>query len=122
YADEGGPNPAPQILSVINYGDDVLNYHITGDCSWLNVDPNTGSSAGEVNEVSVSVDISGLDCGIYDCNLIVSDPNASNTPLKVPVQLEVFHEYCHVDVRVVPVAVLIDPVKTSGVRTCRSAD
>ncbi|MHC4735611.1 MAG: hypothetical protein ACYTDW_14325 [Planctomycetota bacterium] len=63
------------------------------------------------------MDISGLDCGIYDCNLIVSDPNASNTPLKVPVQLEVFHEYCHVDVRVVPVAVLIDPVKTSGVRT-----
>ncbi|MBW8040457.1 MAG: hypothetical protein FVQ85_10695 [Planctomycetes bacterium] len=117
FADEGGPNPAPQILSISNFGDDILNYQITVDCSWLQVDPNAGSSAGESTEVTVTVDISGLDCGIYDCNLIVSDPNASNTPRIVPVELEVFREYCYIDVRVVPVAVLTNPATTSEVRT-----
>ncbi|MHC4312577.1 MAG: LamG-like jellyroll fold domain-containing protein, partial [Planctomycetota bacterium] len=72
FADEGGPDPAPQILSITNFGDDILNYQITEDCSWLQVDPNAGSSAGEPTEVTVTVDISGLDCGIYDCNLIIS--------------------------------------------------
>ena len=112
YAEEGGPNPAPQTLSICNFGDDILNYHITEDCPWLEVDPNAGSSAGEPNEITVSVDISGLTCGIYDCNLIISDPNASNHPRIVPVELEVFHEYCNIDVRVVPVAVLTDPTTT----------
>ena len=117
FADEGGPDPAPQILSITNFGADILNYQITEDCSWLQVDPNAGSSAGEPTEVTVTVDISGLDCGIYDCNLIISDPNASNTPRIVPVELEVYRQDCHIDVRVVPVAVLIDPAETSKIRT-----
>ncbi|MHC4098381.1 MAG: LamG domain-containing protein, partial [Planctomycetota bacterium] len=117
YADQGGPNPEPQILSISNFGDDILNYHITEDCSWLEVDPNAGSSAGEPTEAIVTVDISGLDCGLYECDLIVSDPNASNDPQIVNVQLEVFREDCLIDVRVAPVAVLIDPVETSKIRT-----
>ncbi|MHC4733618.1 MAG: LamG domain-containing protein [Planctomycetota bacterium] len=117
YADQGGSNPEPQILSISNFGDDILNFHITEDCSWLEVDPNAGSSAGEPNEVTVSVDILGLDCGLYECDLIVSDPNASNNPQIVNVQLEVFREDCQIDVRVAPVAVLTDPASTSEVRT-----
>ena len=117
YADQGGSNPQPQILSISNFGADILNYHITEDCSWLEVDPNAGSSAGEPNEVTVSVDISGLNCGLYECDLIVSDPNASNNPQIVNVQLEVFREECLIDVRVAPVAVLTDPATTSEVRT-----
>jgi hypothetical protein len=112
YADQGGDNPQPQILSISNFGDDILNYQITEDCSWLEVDPNAGSSAGEPNEIIVSVDITGLDCGLYECDLIVSDPDASNDPQIVNVQLEVFREDCLIDVRVVPVAVLTDPATT----------
>jgi hypothetical protein len=47
----------------------------------------------------------------------VSDPNASNDPQIVNVQLEVFREDCQIDVCVAPVAVLTDPASTSEVRT-----
>ena len=163
-AEQGGPDPAPQTLSVSNFGDGILNYLITQDCSWLEVDPNTGSSAGEPNEATVSVDISGLTSGIHDCNVIVYDPNASNNPQIVHVQLEIIlidcngnlvpdpadiadgtskdcngngipdecdiaegrstdvnddgiPDECQIDASVVPVAVLIDPARTSEVRT-----
>jgi predicted outer membrane repeat protein/parallel beta-helix repeat protein len=81
YADEGGSNPASQTISISNIGVGILNYQITEDCPWLEVNPNSGScSAGETDEVAVSVDISGLIGGWYDCNLAVSDPNALNSP------------------------------------------
>ncbi|MHC4602581.1 MAG: LamG-like jellyroll fold domain-containing protein, partial [Planctomycetota bacterium] len=163
-AEQAGPDPAPQTFSVSNFGDGILNYLITQDCSWLEVDPNTGSSTGEPNEATVSVDISGLTSGIHDCNVIVYDPNASNNPQIVHVQLEIIlidcngnlipdpvdiaegtskdcngngipdecdiaegrstdvnddgiPDECQTDASVVPVAVLIDPARTSEVRT-----
>ncbi|MHC4260391.1 MAG: choice-of-anchor Q domain-containing protein, partial [Planctomycetota bacterium] len=78
--EEGGPNPAEQILSVWNSGAGTLNWQISEDCSWLSAEPNSGSSVGEVNEVTLSVDISGLATGSYNCELTVSDPCALNSP------------------------------------------
>lgn len=87
YANEGGSNPAAQTISIRNIGAGILNYQITESCSWLEVDPNSGTSAGETDEVAVSVGISGLTGGWYDCNLTVSDPNAENSPQTVEVTL-----------------------------------
>ncbi|MHC4501364.1 MAG: LamG-like jellyroll fold domain-containing protein, partial [Planctomycetota bacterium] len=89
YANEGGSNPASQTISISNIGVGILNYRITEDCPWLEVDPNSGTSAGETDEVTVSVDISGLVWGEYSCELIISDPNAENSPRTVDVNLVV---------------------------------
>jgi len=51
------------------------------------VEPNSGSSTGEVDEIILRVDISALSRGVYDCNLIVSCPNTPNSPQPVRIQL-----------------------------------
>ncbi len=86
---EGGANPVSQILSISNSGSSTLNWVIAEDCAWLDVNPTSGSSTGDINEVTLSVDISGLTGGVYDCNLTVLDPNAGNSPYTVPVNLTV---------------------------------
>ncbi|MHC4867426.1 MAG: LamG-like jellyroll fold domain-containing protein, partial [Planctomycetota bacterium] len=88
-ANEGASNPASQTISIRNVGAGILDYHITENCPWLEVDPNTGTSGGEPNEVTVSVDISGLTGGEYGCELIISDPNAGNSPKVVDINLVV---------------------------------
>ena len=85
----GGANPEDQILTITNNGVDTLNWEITEACSWLSQDPDTGSSTGEANDVILSVDISGLSAGIYNCDLIITDPYALNSPVIIPVSLEV---------------------------------
>jgi hypothetical protein len=91
YAHEAGSNPAPQTLYIRNIGPGISNWQVTEDCSWLEVDPNAGSSAAEPNEVTVSVDISGLTRGIYTCPLTISDPCACNNPRTVAAQLRIFY-------------------------------
>ena len=86
---EGGANPADQILTISNIGVGTLNWQIAEDCNWLMADPNSGSSTGEADDVNVGVDITSLTRGIYDCQLTLSDSNASNSPQIVDVDLTV---------------------------------
>jgi len=85
----GGPNPETQTLSVWNDDIGVLNWQISEECNWLDINPCSGRSTGEVNEVIISVDADGLDGGEYSCLLEISDPNASNSPQEVTVNLDV---------------------------------
>ncbi len=84
---EYGPNPDDQSFTIRNNGGSVLYWEIIEDCGWLRVDPNFGSSTGQTNETTISIDITGLDWGIYNCNLMISDPYAMNNPRIVNVQL-----------------------------------
>jgi predicted outer membrane repeat protein len=86
-AEVDSSNPPTQIISITNEVAGRLNWTITEDCPWLDVDPNTGESTGELDEVMVSVDITGLPWGDYDCNLTISDPQATNNPQSVTVRL-----------------------------------
>jgi hypothetical protein len=86
-ATEGGTNPPGQTLGISNSGQCTLNWQISEDCSWLSVEPNSGSSTGEIDDVSLTVDISGLTVGAYSCDLTISDPNAPNNPQVVSVNL-----------------------------------
>ncbi|MHC4499756.1 MAG: right-handed parallel beta-helix repeat-containing protein, partial [Planctomycetota bacterium] len=88
-APEGGSNPPEKTLSIYNSGVGVLNWQIDYDCDWLSAEPNSGSSTGEMDAVSLSVDVSGLDEGSYLCELTVWDHNSSNSPQMVAVILEI---------------------------------
>jgi len=83
----GGPNPNDQILSVRNAGIGNLNWTVTEDYPWLKVNPTSGDSTGEIDQITVSVDTSGLSPGIYTSNLLIFDPEASNNPQEVGVIL-----------------------------------
>ncbi|MHC4085003.1 MAG: LamG-like jellyroll fold domain-containing protein [Planctomycetota bacterium] len=85
----GGPNPETQNLSVWNDDIGILNWQISEDCNWLDISPDSGKSAGEANEVIISVNAEELNGGEYTCVFTVSDPNAVNTSQEVTVNLNV---------------------------------
>jgi len=86
YADDGNV-PQPQTLLITNTGAGQLNWQITENCDWLQVDPNSGSSTGEPNEVILSVDASGLRPGWYSYGLAITADGASNSPKTVAIDL-----------------------------------
>ncbi|MHC4212528.1 MAG: FG-GAP-like repeat-containing protein [Planctomycetota bacterium] len=83
------PNPDSQTLSISNSLFGTLNWTIAPDvgCDWIIADPNSGTSTGEIDTVSVGLDISTLSAGTHNCMLIVSDPNSDNSPQSVEVNL-----------------------------------
>jgi hypothetical protein len=86
---EGHDNPQQTTIQIWNVGVGSLNWQITEDCPWLQVNPQGGTSRGDANEITLTANASFLPWGHFDCNLAISDPNAFNSPLVVPVSLEV---------------------------------
>ncbi|MGB2809271.1 MAG: right-handed parallel beta-helix repeat-containing protein, partial [Sedimentisphaerales bacterium] len=87
YATQGGSNPKSQIISIRNIGSGTLNWEIAEDCPWLRVYPPNGESIGQVNEVTLSVDIYGLDPGVYNCQLMITANEAANSPQMAAITL-----------------------------------
>jgi hypothetical protein len=77
-------NPAPKTLSISNTGGGVLNWTVANSESWLSLDPTSGVDAGDVE---LSVDITGLTFGSYFDTVVVTDPAATNSPVRIPVKL-----------------------------------
>ena len=86
-ATEGGGNPADKTLQLSNSGGGTLNWNVGDNQFWLSLSPTSGSSTGETDNVTVSVDISNLPAGTYDAIITISDPNANNSPQTVAVTL-----------------------------------
>ncbi|MHC4571859.1 MAG: LamG domain-containing protein [Planctomycetota bacterium] len=87
---EEGANPAAQVLSIWNSGHANMDWTVTETCSWLVVEPNIGSSSGEVDDVNVSADISGLAVGSYNCQFTVTGDGAANSPQIIDVNLAIY--------------------------------
>jgi predicted secreted protein len=88
-AEEGGANPSDQTLGIWNAGAETLNWSVSDDGAWLSLSPTSGSSTGETDDVTLSVDISGMSAGEYDATITISAPGATNTPQTVPVSLTI---------------------------------
>ena len=88
-ATEGGANPSSKTLEVWNAGTGTLNWTVSDDALWLSLAPTSGSSTGEHDAVTVSVDISGLTVGSHPATITITDPGATNTPQTVPVTLNI---------------------------------
>jgi len=84
-----GMNPGNDAFLLTNTGGGTMYYTITDDADWLTVDPSTGTSSGESDMISLNYDITGLSTGDYIATVTVADPNASNSPQTVTVQLYV---------------------------------
>jgi hypothetical protein len=84
---ENGPNPKDQILFIRNIGIGTLNWEITGDCPWLDFHPASGESTGQMNEITLSVDIFGMAPASYECLLTIDADDALNSPQMVTVTL-----------------------------------
>ncbi len=86
-AAKGGSNPASQTLLLRNCGGETLYWEIYNNSAWLTVDSLNGESTGEVDEVTLSVDIDELTHGMHTTVLEITDPQAANSPREVIVKL-----------------------------------
>ncbi|MCK4303388.1 MAG: hypothetical protein KAY24_04055, partial [Candidatus Eisenbacteria sp.] len=90
-ATEGGANPSSQTLSISNTGVNptAMDWAVTDDATWLSLSPTSGSSSGEVDSVTLSVDISGMSASNYSATITISGTGATNTPRTVAVSLAI---------------------------------
>ncbi len=86
-AEQEGTNPSSQTLNIRNSGSGTLNWSASSDADWLILNPDSDSSTGELDNVTLSVNISGMDSGHYVALAIVSAPGAINTPQAAVVSL-----------------------------------
>jgi len=85
----GGPDPEAKYLYIWNAGGEVLNWEITGTAAWLNVEPDTGATAGEVDIVTLTVDSNELSSDLYECVITVQDPFDVSRKREIPVLFRV---------------------------------
>ena len=88
-AKEGESNLPPQTLSIKNAGSGTLNWQVSENSVWLSLNPLSGSSKGEVDQVSVNVNISGLNPGQYTTNITVKNSDNMQVIATVPIILQI---------------------------------
>jgi hypothetical protein len=86
---EGAANPEPLVLGVQNAGSRAMSYALNSDRSWLSASPGTGTSWGESDAISVSVNISGMEEGSYTGSVTVESPGTAGSPQKADVVLKI---------------------------------
>jgi len=88
-AQQGETTLLTDTLQISNSGDGTLDWAVSDDADWLTLSPASGSSTGERNKVTVSVDINSLDAGNYTANITISASGASNSPQTIAVKLSI---------------------------------
>jgi len=89
---EGLSNPSSQIFRIKNSGKKTLNYQVSTNMSWINISPTNGSSTGEWDNITTSVNISRLGAGNYSGIVRVTSNNADNSPQNLSVNLTVLKD------------------------------
>ncbi|MCB1071165.1 MAG: hypothetical protein KDL31_12495, partial [Kiritimatiellae bacterium] len=89
-ATNGAANPDTQTFGLTNNGVSTLNFQLATNATWLTVSPVSGSLAtGAGQQITVTVDATGLPIGIQNGLILVSDPAATNDPQYVNVSFQV---------------------------------
>jgi hypothetical protein len=85
----GGSNPPSQVLFIQIEGDITgqVQWSATAEGGWLSITPTTGMG-DTVTQALVSVDITGLVAGVYNGRVVIEASGVSNSPVEVPVVLE----------------------------------
>jgi hypothetical protein len=92
-ANQGGSNPSNQALNISNIGGGILSIwrvvaaYADYGLDWLSFSPTTCGT----NSISVTVscNIAGLTRGTYDATIYITDTDAVNSPVNIPVTLNV---------------------------------
>lgn len=89
HTDDASSNPAAKSFNIRASGEGSINYTITKDKSWIGLSTTQGTSSGEWDTVTVTVDASGKADGTYDGTITITDPDAYNSPVDVGVTLTI---------------------------------
>lgn len=91
---ETGPNPSSQILQIKNSGQETLAYALSADAEWVSFSLDAGTSTGQINEHTISIDKAGLEAQVqeYTAKITVTSSQAYNNPQEVTVSLKIDEE------------------------------
>lgn len=110
-ANVGTVTPLTTTLAVGNSGGGTITWTATKSRPWVSLSATAGSAPPPSNLV-VTLDPAGLPTGIYRDTIVFSSPQATNDPVKVPVQLDVVRPVLSVSPAAISDAVLFgDPTK-----------
>jgi predicted outer membrane repeat protein len=90
FCEQNDPAPEDEVISIYNGGAGTLQWQITEDCAWLSVNPESGTSQGQYNQVTLSIDTAGIDWGLFECELTITSDDAVNSPVVIPISLKIF--------------------------------
>ncbi len=82
----GGTNPAPQTFEVLSLGGVAADFAITSGAGWIDVGPASGQTP---DTITVNVDLTGLQGGIYYDSIVITTADLEQTHLSVPCSLVV---------------------------------
>jgi hypothetical protein len=85
-----GDNLTKDTFTVSAFGaPGTINYTIGDNVGWLDIDPTSGSSAGEPDPIDVIYSVSGLPVGQHSGTITVSSGDAGNSPQTIIVTVTV---------------------------------
>lgn len=85
-AQANGPAPVPQLLEIANLGTGELVWTAQAQTDFLKLSATQGTGRALIQ---VSLDIAGLAAGTYESALVITAENAHNSPLTVPVEIQI---------------------------------
>ena len=85
----GATNPPAQTITFWKSGDRTKNWTITASAPWISVTPSSGTIATEQDQITVSVNATGLSAGSYTSTVVISTESFKGRQVKtiVPVSL-----------------------------------
>ena len=84
-----GYDAPAQTFQVWNTGDGTMDFTVSDSAAWLSCSPASGSSSGEQVLITVNYATGGLPLGTHNAVITITSPGASNSPLTVPVSVQV---------------------------------
>jgi hypothetical protein len=84
-----GQNAPDDEFSVYRTGVGTLRYTIADDVNWISLTPASGTSSGETDTIKVTYSTAGLHAGQHFATITISDPQATNNPQTINVDLTV---------------------------------
>jgi hypothetical protein len=95
YHDLGDPPPESVTLEIWRCVTGTLDWTVESTAEWLTLDPLSGSSTGEVDEITVSVDPTGFAVGSERADIVIRAPGALNDPVTIQVTLRIDGPFDH---------------------------
>ncbi len=93
--DFGDPPPEDRTLEIWRCVEGTMDWTVTSSAGWLTLDPLSGSSTGEVDQVTVNVDTSVLAAGTQRAVIVINAPGALNNPVTIPVTVAIDGAWTH---------------------------
>lgn len=85
-------------FEIWNSGDETLDYTLSESCSWItSISPSSGTSNGEFDTITVTIDTTGLSEGTYSSDITITSNGGSGT-FTVSVQIGCVSTDCTVQI------------------------